>query len=450
MGQRDRMRDRAGLSWLAIARLGLVQASLGSVVVLATSTLNRVMVVELALPAIVPGMLVALHYLVQLSRPRFGYGSDVGRRRTPWIVGGMALLALGGWGAACATALMSINLPLGIAAAIVAFVCIGLGVGAAGTSLLILLALRTEPHRRPAAASIAWIMMIFGFVVTAGTAGHLLDPFSYGRLVWVSGGASLAAFALSLFAVWGMEGPSAGQDQPASRLTDRAPSFTESVRQVWREPKARDFTIFVFLSMLGYSAQELVLEPFAGAVFHLTPAGSAALTSIHNGGALCGMVLVAVASQLVRRSGSGIMRLWTLGGCLCSALGLTGLALAGLHGPGWPLAFNVWFTGAANGAFAVAAIGAMMSLVSEGRQQREGVRMGLWGGAQAVAFAVGGMAATIGSDAAHRIAASSASAYAVVFIGEAVLFLFAAHQATRVFPAERRSVPAAAAAATQN
>ena len=81
-------------SWVQILRLGLVQACLGAVVVTTTSTLNRVMVVELALPALLPGALVALHYLVQMLRPRLGHGSDVTARRTPWIVGGMAVLAV--------------------------------------------------------------------------------------------------------------------------------------------------------------------------------------------------------------------------------------------------------------------------------------------------------------------------------------------------------------------
>ena len=81
--------------WTDIMRLGLVQACLGSIVVLMTSTLNRIMVVELALPALLPGALVALHYLVQVSRPRMGHGSDQGSRRTPWIMGGMATLAEG-------------------------------------------------------------------------------------------------------------------------------------------------------------------------------------------------------------------------------------------------------------------------------------------------------------------------------------------------------------------
>jgi BCD family chlorophyll transporter-like MFS transporter len=83
------------LGWLGIARLGLVQAMLGAIVVLTTSTLNRVMVVELALPALLPGLLVALHYAVQVLRPRMGCGSDVGGRRTPWIVGGMVVLGTG-------------------------------------------------------------------------------------------------------------------------------------------------------------------------------------------------------------------------------------------------------------------------------------------------------------------------------------------------------------------
>ena len=92
--------SRNYLSWLDIFRLGLVQSALGSVVVLTTSTLNRIMVVELALAAMIPGFLVALHYAVQMSRPRWGFGSDEGGRRTPWIIGGMAILVVGAFLAA--------------------------------------------------------------------------------------------------------------------------------------------------------------------------------------------------------------------------------------------------------------------------------------------------------------------------------------------------------------
>ena len=72
------------LTWFEIVRIGLVQTSIGAIVVIATSTLNRVMVIEIGLPALVPGLLMTLHYAVQVLRPRWGHGSDGGRRRTPW------------------------------------------------------------------------------------------------------------------------------------------------------------------------------------------------------------------------------------------------------------------------------------------------------------------------------------------------------------------------------
>ena len=74
------------LSWLSIVRLGLVQLALGAIVVLTTSTLNRLMVVELALPATLPGFLVALHYGIQITRPTWGFRSDTLGNRTPWII----------------------------------------------------------------------------------------------------------------------------------------------------------------------------------------------------------------------------------------------------------------------------------------------------------------------------------------------------------------------------
>ena len=174
------------LGWLGIVRLGLVQSALGAIVVLATSTLNRVMQVELALPAIVPGVLVGLHYAVQVSRPRMGYGSDTGGKRTPWIIGGMAVLAAGGVAAALATALMASHLAAGLVLAAVAYLAIGAGVSATGTTLLVLLAKSTAEDQKAISATVVWLMMIAGFAITAVCAGKALDPFSSRRLVEVT------------------------------------------------------------------------------------------------------------------------------------------------------------------------------------------------------------------------------------------------------------------------
>ena len=166
------------LSWSQIFRLGLVQMALGSIVVLTTSTLNRLMVVEFSLPALLPGALVGLHYGIQLSRPRWGFRSDVGGNRTRWIIGGMMTLALGGVGATYAVTLFAVHYWLALIASIVSYGLIGIGVGASGTSLLALLATATAADRRAAAATITWLMMIFGIALTAGVAGQFLDPYS--------------------------------------------------------------------------------------------------------------------------------------------------------------------------------------------------------------------------------------------------------------------------------
>jgi BCD family chlorophyll transporter-like MFS transporter len=437
------------IGWFGILRLGLVQAGLGSVVVLATSTLNRVMVVELALPALIPGALVAFHYGLQVLRPRLGYGSDLGGRRTPWILGGMAALALGGTGAAGGTALMATHLAAGVAVALAAFALVGVGVGSAGTALLTLLAKRVDPRRRATAATIVWLMMIAGIAVTATAVGKLLDPFSPGRLVLVTSAASAIAFALAVLAVWGMEGgASAPEAAPAHDS-----GFLAALREIWAEPQARRFAVFVFVSMLAYSAQELILEPFAGAVFALTPGQSAGLTGLHHMGVLGGMALVAVGSALAGGFRLRAMRASTIGGCVGSALAILLLAASGPLGVGWPLREGVLLLGVANGAFAVSAIGSMMGLAGNGRAAREGTRMGLWGAAQALAFGAGGLAGTAASDLARHVFGSPATAYAAVFGMEAALFLAAAVLAMGVFQtrgAERNDGPARHPAAGRN
>src|SRR4051812_5174030 len=236
-------RNPLHFGWPQVLRLGLVQAMLGAVGVLTTSTLNRVMVVELALPALLPGVLVAFHYLVQIARPRMGHGSDGGARRTPWIVGGVGVLAIGGVGAALAVAWMGEHRAAGITLAFVSFALIGLGVSASGTSLLVLLAKRVAPTRRAAAATTVWLMMIVGFAVTAGLAGRALDPYTPERLVAVAAAVSCIAFIVTLLAMRGIEpAPESRSDVASTSMsasTKPTPPpipFRAAFAQVWAEP----------------------------------------------------------------------------------------------------------------------------------------------------------------------------------------------------------------------
>ncbi|MFO1173160.1 MAG: BCD family MFS transporter [Hyphomicrobiaceae bacterium] len=427
----------SGLGWISIFRLGLVQMALGAIVVLTTSTMNRIMVVELVLPAMLPGFLVVIHHALQLTRPSWGHRSDVAGRRTAWIIGGMATLAAGAIVAAVSIMLMETSRGLGIAGAVCGFVLIGLGVGCAGTSLLALLAKQVSPARRPAAATIVWVMMIVGFILTAGFAGHFLDPYSSTRLVGVTTAVSVIALLVATVAVLGIERqPASTGDTPVER--GDVP-FREALRFVATEPRTLQFAIFIFVSMIAFSAQDLILEPFAGIVFGLTPGQSTKLSSVQNMGVLLGMIAVPVCASLAGRIADARVKwatslgIWTVVGCISSVLALALLAYSAAAGPDWPLQPTVFYLGLSNGIFAVGAIGSMMALAGADMPGREGLQMGVWGAAQAIAFGIGGFLGAAASDIIRALTGSVVSGYGFVFAGEAVLFGISAVLAARIY-----------------
>jgi BCD family chlorophyll transporter-like MFS transporter len=420
------------LSWASIFRLGAVQMCLGAIVVLCTSTFNRLMVVEAGLPAVLPGLLVGLHYAVQITRPTWGYKSDTGGARTQFIIGGMAVLALGALGAALGFVLMGTMFWTGLVVSVLAYAMIGAGVGASGTSLLALLATTTHPRRRAAAATITWLMMIFGIAVTATIVGKALDPYSQALLLKLVALVGAGAVVLTMLAVWGIEAR-----HPSAPAPDKALPFRAGLAEIWAEPRARNFTIFILLSMVAYFMQELILEPYAGLAFGFTPGQSTQLSGAQNGGVFVGMLTVGIAATGFR---IGSLRAWVMAGCTGSALALLVIAMAGQMATGaaviQPATMALGFF---NGMFAVSAIGSMMALAGEGREAREGTRMGLWGAAQAVAAGVGGVLGAGAVDLARHLVATP-TAFGMVFIAEAALFVVATLMAQQII--EGRAAPA--------
>lgn len=413
----------AGIGWLGIMRLGTVQAAIGAMVMLGTSLLNRVMVVEYAVAAAVPAALVAWHYAVQLTRPLWGHQSDQTQARTPWIVCGLGVLALGMLLAVNATIMMATGGVTAVLLGILSFTMIGIGVGMAGTALLALLASRVEPARKPAAAAITWTMMVAGIVVAAALSQVWLEPFSEARLAIVVSLIVLGAFCVALLALLRFEA-----DTIALKIPEEADgqSFPEALRAIWADGQAQRFTWFVFVSMVAYSMQDLILEPFAGLVFGFSPAQSTGLAGVQHSGILVGMLASGVGGTLYARRFGANVKLWIVLGCVGSAVMLVGLAGAAMVGPAWPLRANVFGLGFANGVFAVAAVGAMLGLASDGKGGSEGARMGVWGAAQAIAFGTGGLAGAVIVDLLRSDAAADGPAFATVFLIEAVLFVLAA------------------------
>lgn len=419
-----------GLSWFAIIRIGLVQASIGAMVMLTTTVLNRLMVVEYSLAAAIPAGLVGWHYAVQLGRPLWGHGSDKGGSRAVWIMGGLVVLALGALLAVQTTLMTAQSWGLGIALGVLAYALIGAGVGASGTSALALLASGVAPHRRAAAAAVTWIMMIAGIVVSAITVSQLIDPFTPQRLWWVAGGLLVACLLIASLATFRLE-PREAFDFSETAKDASPPDFREALKEIFAEKAARRFTLFIFASMMAFNMQDLILEPFAGLVFGMTPGESTGLGGMQSGGVLAGMIVAGIGGSAFAGRMPVELRHWIVFGCLGSAVALGGLAIGAMVGPGWPIHANVFTLGFCNGLFAVAAIGAMMGLAGSGERTREGVRMGVWGAAQAIAFGLGGLIGALGVDFARAAYGADGPAFQLIFAAEGALFVAAAWLAIR-------------------
>ena len=210
------------------------------------------------------------------------------------------------------------------------------------------------------------------------------------------------------------------------------PSFRQSFETVWNEPAARLFAGFVFLAMFAYSAQDLILEPFAGLAFAMTPGESTSLSGAHHGGVLVGMILTAIAARF-----TGQLRQWAAAGCFGSALAYLALVLSPTFGSVTVFTGIVVVLGLANGVFAIGAIGSMMALTGDRRDGRAGLRLGVFGAAQAMAYALGTLSGAAGVDAARVILGSPVRGYVVVFAVQAVLFSVSAWLALRSASSER-------------
>jgi BCD family chlorophyll transporter-like MFS transporter len=331
----------------------------------------------------------------------------------------MLILGVGANLATLSLVLFNSNPFLGILLSIFAYTLIGLGVGASGTSLLALMAKHTPERRRPAAAMITWLMMIFGIAVTAGFVGVLLNPYSIELLLRIVAGLTVLTLIVSIISTWKIEN---SLDKVRRKGVEKVP-LLEELKSLWEHSKTRNFTIFVFLSMTAYFMQELILEPYAGIVFQYTPSETTSLSGMQNGGVFIGMLTVGILATALKL---GTLKSWVQAGCFGSCLMLIAIMLLGQFNSSFPLEFAVIGLGFFNGMFAVAAIGSMMSLAGSGSKSREGTRMGLWGAAQAIAAGFGGLLGTILVDLLQVVNLSPVNAYGMVFSLEASLFVLAA------------------------
>ena len=428
------------MNWFTIFRLGLVQLCIGSSVVIPLSTLNRLMKVELALPATIAGFLIALHYAVQLTRVNWGHLSDKSQNRSQWIVLGMLILGMGGILASASIPLIESHFSYGIMLAIFSYSLIGFGVGAAGTPLLALLASYSSKSQKGFAASITFLMMILGLAVTGITVGLILDPYSHQKLIKITSSLAIIANIISFLSLRNLERSlqrSLNGLTPATINSDVP--ILEGIKKVWMERDARLFTIFIFMSMGAFSMQDPILEPFAGEVFGFTVGESTKLDGFHKIGTLIGIIAIVLCLSkfsvgfgflsIVKNERLGSEKLWLIIGCLFSALSLFIISLLALiSAEASVLNSVVFFFGISNGVFTAGVLGTMLHLASQGSgDYKEGTRMGIWGAAQAYATMIAVFLSTLLVDVLGLFMTSLPSVYGIVFLTAASFFIASAY-----------------------
>ncbi len=427
------------MNWFSILRLGLVQLCIGSSVVIPLSTLNRLMKVELALPATIAGFLIALHYAVQLTRVNWGYLSDKTQNRSQWIIFGMLILGIGGVLASASIPLIESNFAYGIMLALFSYTLIGFGVGAAGTPLLALLASYSSKSQKGFAASITFLMMILGLAITGITAGIILDPYSHQKLIKITASLAIITNILSFLSLKNLEKSLRNNaDARTPNAINYDVPFLEGIKKVWMEREARLFTIFIFISMGAFSMQDPILEPFAGEVFGFAVGESTKLDGFHKIGTLIGIILIILclskfrigfgSLSFVKNERLGSEKFWLITGCLFSALSLIIISVLGLtyRDPGM-LNSVVFLFGLSNGVFTAGILGTMLHLASRGSgDNNTGTRMGIWGAAQAYATMIAVFVSTVLVDILGLMMNSLPSVYGIVFLTAASFFIAAA------------------------
>jgi len=375
------------LPLVRLLRLSLFQISCGMTAVLLTGTLNRVMIVELAMPAWLVALMVSLPLAFAPLRALIGFKSDthksfLGWRRGPYIwfgsllqFGGLAimpfaLLLLSDGGSAPAA--------VGHGAAALAFLMVGAGLHTAQTAGLALATDLAPESSRPRVVALLYVMLLAGMLLSALVLGAILAEFTPFRLIQVVQGAALAAMALNLTAMWKQEARNPALTNPAAPR----PAFREAWADLTNGGRAGRLLAAVGLGAAAFSMQDVLLEPYGAQVLGLAVGETTLLTALWASGALAAFALS--AQQLGR--GAEPHRLAAFG----ALLGAFAFALVIFAGPlRSVLAFSLGVFGIGFGG-GVFAVGAMIAAMALARSERtSGLALGAWGAVQATGAGLG-------------------------------------------------------------
>jgi BCD family chlorophyll transporter-like MFS transporter len=403
-------------------------------------TLNRVMIVELGVPASIVAIMISLPVVFAPFRAFIGYKSDtykcvLGWKRVPYIYRGtmlqfgglaimpFALLVLAGAGHASEAPAW-----IGHLAAALAFLLVGAGIHTTQTVGLALATDLTTPEARPNVVGLMYVMLLTGSIVGALAYGYLLEDFSPGRLIQVIQGAAVVVIVLNAIALWKQE--PRRPFIPGEEVDDDM-SFADAWESLSRGEHAMRLLLIVGLGTMAFSMQDVLLEPYGGQVLGLSVSQTTRLTAILAGGGLLGFAL---ASYILNRGADPFQMAGygAMAGCVAF---LAVIVSASLDSPA-VFKLGVLLIGFGGGLFGH---GTLTATMNSAPRDQVGLALGAWGAVQAsaagLAVALGGIIRDLGNTLAPKELYGTAVSYNAVYVIEIIL-LFATMVA--MFPLMRR------------
>ena len=378
----------AGLPLPRLLRLTLFKFTMGMTTALMIGTLNRVMIVELGVPAWLVSLMLALPLVVAPFRAVTGYQSDVhvsafGWKRVPYMWGGtliqfiglavmpFALLVLSGRG--------QVQVPdfVGQAAAGIAFLLVGAGLQTSQTAGLALATDQASEETRPRVVALLYTMLLVGAVSGSLIFSVLLSDFTPEKLVQVVQGSAVVVLLLNAIALWKQE---PRNPQRAAALKNQVqPKFKEVWAQFIALPNARRFLWATAFGTVAFNMQDIILEPYGGEILKLSVGATSALTAMLAAGGLLGFYV----SGRHLAKGADPMRLAAYG-ALAGLPAFSAVIFSAPLDAGWLFRLGALGIGFGGGLFAVGTLFTAMRM--EG--QFVGLALGAWGAVQSAAAGI--------------------------------------------------------------
>jgi BCD family chlorophyll transporter-like MFS transporter len=404
-------------------QLGLIHMAVAMTLVPINSTLNRVMIKDLAISATLVAVLASLPYLISPIQVAIGSFADRhavwGFRRTPYITLGLILCVIGVILSPYAAFLIADKFWVGLAVGVIAFGAWGMGYNLSAVSYMSLASEISGEKGRSRTIAIMFTMMIVGIILTSIALSRMVEPYSPQALVDAFRVIGLAALVLGLLGLVRLEDRKAIANLPAS---DNYP-WAEMLRLVAGNSQVKTFFIYLIILLAAILGQDILLEPFAAEAFAMPVQVTTRITSIWG---TCFLVAMVIAGMLEGRVHKLVLA--KLGGWN-ALVGFVFIAMSGMLSLPAVFYTGLVVLGIGTGLSTVSNLSLMLDMTTVGKV---GLYIGIWGMANAISRLLGSLIGGAIRDALTYTLQNPVLAYVAVFMGMALLILISLWMLSRI------------------